>query len=76
MPGWERCNKCGRAYNPNLYTPEERLLQAIFGEHLCPKCLKYAHATFCVMCEKEVLTPVYYEDEPYHPGCLAEMLGQ
>ena len=76
MPRWEHCNKCDKAYNPNNYTPEERLLQAIFGEHLCPHCLKYKDAQICTHCNREVLAPVYYNEEPYHSKCLAEVLGQ
>lgn len=76
MPRWEYCDRCGNAYNPNVYTAEERLVQAIFGEHLCPKCLRQTHATYCDACTEEVLAPVYYEDVPYHSKCLAEMLEQ
>lgn len=44
MSRWEHCSKCGKAYNPNVFTVEERLLQAIFGEHLCPHC--FAHRLY------------------------------
>lgn len=76
MPRWEHCSKCGKAYNPNAYTAEERLLQAIFGEHLCPHCFTLKDAVTCVKCNKDTLTPVYYNEEPYHSKCLAVVLGQ
>lgn len=76
MPRWEYCSKCGKAYNPDVFVAEERLLQAIFGEHLCPKCFNLKNASTCTKCNKEVLAPVYFEDEPYHSKCLAETLEQ
>jgi len=75
MPRWEYCSKCGKAYNPNESTADARLLQAIFGEHLCPHCFTHKNAQICVHCSKVVLAPVYYNDEPYHSKCLAEVLG-
>lgn len=76
MPRWEYCSKCDKAYNPRVLTPEERLLQAIFGEHLCPHCSAHRDAQICARCNKEVLAPVYFEDSPYHSKCLAEVLEQ
>lgn len=74
MLRWESCNKCGKAYDPTEFTAEERLLQALFGEHLCPHCHTHRDAQVCVKCVEEVLAPVYYEGEPYHSKCLAEVL--
>ena len=76
MPRWEYCSKCSKAYNPTQLTVDARLLQAIFGEHLCPHCFTYKDAGICVKCSKEVLAPVYFEGEPYHSKCLAEVLEQ
>ena len=76
MPRWETCSKCEAKYNPSKYTAEERLLQAIFGEHLCPKCIKHIDAQICAKCDKDVLSPIYFNDDPYHSKCLAEVLGQ
>lgn len=69
------CDVCGKTYSPNKLSPEERLLQALFGEHVCPSCLEHRSAKICAKCNKLVLKPVYFEDEPYHPKCLAEVFG-
>jgi len=74
MPRWETCSKCGKPYNPTVFTPEERLLQAIFGEHLCPHCMTYRDSAICTHCGKEVLAATFFEGEPYHSKCLSEML--
>ncbi len=76
MPRWEHCSKCGEAYNPNKFTAEQRLLQAIFGENLCPKCFATKGSSICVECNKDVSELVYYNEESYHSICLAEVLGQ
>ena len=74
MPEQKYCSKCGKAYNPRDFTADERLLQAIFGEHLCPHCFEHRDAQICVKCNREALVPVYFEGEPYHSKCLAEVL--
>ncbi len=76
MPKWEICTTCGTKYNPTLYTAEERLLQAIFGEHLCPKCKVEQNTVKCTKCMNRTTSPIYYNDDPYHSECLAKVVGK
>jgi len=55
-------------------TPEEKLIQAIFGETLCRSCHEGRDAQPCVYCGELALSPALYNGESYHSKCLAEKL--
>ena len=70
-----KCAKCYKSF-AEWETPEEMLLQAIFGEGpLCKKCAKERDEALLYLCnacrkriekDKEVL----FNDRPYHSYCL------
>ena len=69
------CSSCGRRFR-SWETPEEMLLQAIFGEGpLCKPCARKRDEGLLYLCnscgkaiekDKEVL----FNDRPYHTYCL------
>ena len=66
------CERCGKSYNEEDFTPEERLIQAIFGEQLCRDCQTKKGMVACSNpnCGRVVKAPIYLNNEPFHPECL------
>jgi len=63
------CENCGVGFR-EARTPEERLLNAVFGVTLCHNCQSKFEIIECTECGKEVVRPVYFDGKPYHSFCL------
>ena len=63
------CTNCGKQFW-STRTAEEDLLDAIFGEVLCPDC-KILELPTCSNCKGVILgEPIYYETKPYCRDCI------
>ena len=68
------CSRCHKEFIDHR-TPEEKLIQALFGEILCKDCFENKDSQPCSYCGETVLAPISYNDKPYHSKCIAEELG-
>jgi len=68
---WLECSECGKNFRDKR-TAEQALLEAIFGEMLCPECIQKKEFITCIACNEPVKrgTEIYYENLPYHSKCL------
>ena len=67
----ETCSECGRRFRDRRKA-EQALLEAIFGEMMCPQCRHKKDFVTCTACSEPVErgTEIYYEKLPYHSKCL------
>lgn len=66
----DTCSECGKRFK-RYQTPEERLLQAIYGDGpICKKCRMKKLGTQCTQCGEFVDYVTGFNDERLCKGCL------
>lgn len=65
------CSDCGKVFKDNR-SPEEKMLDSIYGGALCEKCKKKSTPP-CSKCNRDIVgvgDGFLYEGKPYHKKCL------
>ena len=72
----ETCSECGRRFR-NTYTAEQALLEAIFGDLMCPQCKHKKDFVTCTACNEplQVWGDSYRDEYTHYCDSCAKKYG-